>query len=92
MTGKSVADNVRKLRRQLVPPAEKWARESGSVFEGDKTAFTIFVRPLQPTPEPSTPSLCAKTVIPKESVKILGVTLDLDSLCMSMFRKRSHER
>jgi hypothetical protein len=30
------------------PRADKWARESGMVFEADNTAFLHFVRPLQP--------------------------------------------
>jgi hypothetical protein len=47
------------------------------VFEVDKTAFIDFVRPLQSTPGPSThPVFGGEPVALKESVRILGVTLD----------------
>lgn len=48
VTGPSMVENARKLQTQLLPRAGKWARESGAVFEADKTAFIHFVRPLQP--------------------------------------------
>jgi hypothetical protein len=37
-TGPSAAGNTRKLQTQLLPRAEKWAREGGAIFEADKTA------------------------------------------------------
>jgi hypothetical protein len=37
-TGPSAAENTRKLQTQLLPRAEKWAREGGAIFEADKTA------------------------------------------------------
>lgn len=77
VTGASAAENTRKLQTQLLPRAEKWARESGAVFEADKTAFIHFVRPLQPAAEPSIHLVYAgKIIAPKGSVKIRGVTLD----------------
>jgi len=77
VTGASVAENTRKLQTQLLPRAEKWARESGAVFEADKTAFIHFVRPMQPRPCPASHLVfCGETVALKESVKILGTTLD----------------
>jgi hypothetical protein len=47
------------------------------VFEAEKTAFIHFVRPMQPD-RGSTNHLVFgnKTIAPKKSVKILGVTLD----------------
>lgn len=77
VTGPSAAENTRKLQMQLLPRVEKWARESGAVFEADKTAFIHFVRPLQPAQGPSNHLVFGgKTISPKGSVKILGVTLD----------------
>jgi hypothetical protein len=77
VTGPSAAENTRKLQTQLLPRAEKWARESGAVFEAQKTAFIHFVRPLQPDRGPSNHLVFGNTTIaPKRTVKILGVTLD----------------
>jgi hypothetical protein len=53
VTGPNAAENTRKLQTQLLPRAEKWALESGAVFEAEKTAFIHFVRPLQPDRGPS---------------------------------------
>jgi hypothetical protein len=40
----SAAEYTRKLQTQLLPRAEKWARESGAIFKADKTAFIHFFR------------------------------------------------
>lgn len=77
VTGPSAAENTRRLQTQLLARAEKLARESGAIFEAEKTAFTPFVRPLQPDQGPSNHLVFGKkTIAPKRSVKILGVTLD----------------
>lgn len=77
VTVSSATENTSKLQTQLLSRAEKWARESGAVFEADKTAFIHFVRPLQPAPGPSNHLVFGgKTIAPKASVKFLGVTLD----------------
>ena len=77
VVGPSAAENTRRLQTQLLPRAEKWARESGAVFEAQKTAFIHFVRPLQPDRGPTNHLVFGnKTIAPKQSVKILGVTLD----------------
>jgi hypothetical protein len=77
VTGPSAAGNTRKLQTQLLPRAEKWARQSGAIFEADETAFIHFVRPLQPDRGPTNHLVFGnKTIAPKCSVKILGVTLD----------------
>ena len=45
VVGPSAAENTRRLQTQLLPRAEKWARESGAVFEAQKTALiTSFAR------------------------------------------------
>jgi hypothetical protein len=75
--GPSAAENTRKLQTQLLPRAEKWTRESGAVFEAEKTTFIHFVRPLQPDRVPSNHLIFGnKTIAPKRSAKILGVTMD----------------
>jgi hypothetical protein len=38
-TGPSAAENTCKLQTHLLPRAGKWARESGAIFEAQKTAF-----------------------------------------------------
>ena len=56
---------------------EKWARESGAVFEAEKTAFVHFVQPLQTDRGPLNHLVFGnKMIAPKRAVKILGVTLD----------------
>jgi len=51
--------------------------ESGAVFEAEKTAFIHFVRPLQPDRGPASHLVFGnKTIAPKQTVKILAVTLD----------------
>lgn len=75
--GPSAAENTRKLQAQLIPRAEKWARESGAVFEADKATFVHFVRPLQRQSPPANHLVFGgKTVAPKDSVKSLCTTLD----------------
>jgi hypothetical protein len=70
VTGPNAAENTRKLQTQLLPRAEKWARESGAVFEAEKTAFIHFVRPLQPDRGPSNHLVFGdKTIAPKRTVK-----------------------
>lgn len=77
VAGPSAAENTRRLQTQLLPRAEKWARESGAVFEAEKTAFIHFNRPLQPDRGLSNHLVFSnRTIAPKRSVKILGVTLD----------------
>lgn len=52
-------------------------KKSGAVFEAQKTAFIHFVRPLQPDRGPSNHLVFGnKTIAPKRTVKVLGVTLD----------------
>lgn len=77
VTGATAVENTRKLQTEPLPRAEKWARESGAVFEADKTTFIHFVRPAQSQPHPTNHLVFGgKTVAPKESVKTLGTTLD----------------
>jgi len=77
VTGPSAAGNKSKLQTQLLPRAEKWARESGAVFEADQIAFIHFVRPLRPDSGPTNYLVFGnKTIAPKCIVKTSGVTLD----------------
>jgi hypothetical protein len=86
VAGPSAVENTRKLQTQLLPRAEKWARESGAISEAEKTAFVRFVRPLQPDRGLLNHLIFGnKTIAPKRSVKIMGVTLDsglsMDDTC-----------
>jgi hypothetical protein len=66
-----------KLQTQLLSRAEKWARESGAIFEADKTVFIYFVGPLLPDQGPSNHLVFRnKMIAPTRNVEILGVTLD----------------
>jgi hypothetical protein len=77
VVGPSAAENTRGLQTKLLKRAEEWARESGAVFEAEKTAFIHFIRPLQPDRESTNHMVFGnKTIAPKKSVKISGVTLD----------------
>lgn len=92
VTGGSSWENTATIQRNILPRVEAWAKESGAIFEADKTGLIHFRRaPGAPaaaaagapdTPDsPNAPRAAAlhfqgKEIHPQETVKVLGVTLD----------------
>ena len=77
VTGPSAETNRQMLQSQLIPKVERWARESGAVFEAEKTSFVHFTRRPQ-TEEEMKGSLTfgGQRISPRATVKVLGVTLN----------------
>jgi len=79
-TGPSEEDNTQRLQDTVIPHAERWATESGAIFEVDKTAFIHFAprQRRQPAGDAPPPPLRFGTasIAPQTHVKALGVTLD----------------
>jgi len=65
------------LQTQLIPKVEGWARQSGAVFEAEKTSFIYFTR--RPQEEGAMEGILTfggQDVKPSSTVKVLGVTLN----------------
>ena len=72
--------NTQTLQTTVIPHTERWARESGAIFEADKTGFIHFrsIRRPAPAEQATTTPLRfgSATVTPQTAIKVLGVTLD----------------
>jgi ribonuclease HI len=63
------------IQATIIPHAEQWAKQSGAIFEADKTSLIHFTR--RKTQEDTIPLLYGgNEILPQASVKVLGVTLD----------------
>ena len=83
VTGPSAEENTIAIQQKILPRVEAWAKESGAIFEADKTGFIHFTatRQLRQTSaltqtEAAPLNFQGQVIHPCESVKILGVTLD----------------
>jgi hypothetical protein len=79
VTGPSAEDNTRAIQQKILPRVEAWAKESGAIFEAEKTGlihFTSSAKARWDTAEEIPFSFEGQEINPKESVKVLGVTLD----------------
>jgi len=77
VTGPSAEANRQVLQTQLIPKVEGWARQSGAVFEAEKTSFIHFTRRRQA--EGAMEGMLTfggQDVKPSSTVKVLGVTLN----------------
>ena len=75
----TIANNLRKIRKNIIPHLENWAKSSAAIFNGQKTVFTHFTRitsKLTSTEALEPLTILGKTVTPSLQVKILGVVLD----------------
>jgi hypothetical protein len=79
VTGPSIEENTAAIQHQILPRVEALAKESGAIFEADKTGlvhFTAVARSSHIPTEALPLSFQGKEIYPKDYVKILGVTLD----------------
>jgi hypothetical protein len=47
VTGLSAKENTTAIQQKILPRVEAWAKESGAIFEADKTGFIYFTAPRQ---------------------------------------------
>jgi ribonuclease HI len=75
VVGRDEAQNTRAIQESILPHAERWAKQSGAIFEADKTSLIHFTR--RADPDDSQPiHFGGKVATPQQSVKVLGVILD----------------
>ena len=75
VVGPDEEQNTAMVQETILPRAEQWAKQSGATFEADKTSFIHFTR--RPGRNNTRAiSFGGKDILPQNSVKVLGVTLD----------------
>lgn len=75
VTGVDEDETTKRIQEEIIPHAEQWAKESGAIFEEDKTCLIHFTRKQQQ--DDSRPvSFNGVRILPQKSVKVLGLTLD----------------
>jgi ribonuclease HI len=76
VVGDNATQNTKTIQDTIIPHAEQWATRSGATFEADKTSLIHFTR--RPTTEPPSDLRFGDAdIAPSQSVKVLGVTLDV---------------
>ena len=80
------AETVKVLQEEVIPRAERWARQSGATFEAEKTGLVHFVPPMAlvrgrhraPEVEVENSGLLflGAKIQPQDSVRVLGVLMD----------------
>ena len=74
VVGKSAESNLSGIK-EVVNHALAWERRSGATFEGEKTSLVHFTRNIKK--QSTTPIIIEGVdVVPKDEMKVLGVTLD----------------
>ena len=79
VTGPSIKENEERLQERIIPHVQKWANESGSVFQAKKTIMTHSTRHKKKLEEESTTPgvfMNGTTIKSSKNIKILGVILD----------------
>lgn len=77
VTGETPEQNRALIQQTVVPRVEKWAKDSGVRFQINKTKLIHFTRnrtKMENAKEPI--SFQGVDIVPEETVKMLGVTLD----------------
>ncbi len=75
--GNTAAENLARVKNEVIPRAVQWARANGAEFEKSKTGLIHFTRNALKNPRPYEAILFEASVIaPQESLKLLGVTLN----------------
>lgn len=73
--GDNERQTTKRIQDTIIPHAEQWAKQSGAIFETDKTSLIHFTRRHKIID--TLPLRFGNDVItPQRSVKVLGVTLD----------------
>ena len=75
MVGKDESETTVAIQREIIPHAERWARQRGATFEADKTSFIRFTRRAGKD-DTRALQFGDTTILPQGSVKVLGITLD----------------
>jgi ribonuclease HI len=75
VVGDDAKQNTKAIQDTIIPHAEQWASRSGATFEARKTSFIHFTRKAV-LENPSNLRFGNKEIMPSQSVKVLGVTLD----------------
>lgn len=77
VTGDSIDANMHRLNSRVVPRALQWAKDSGAIFEGDKTTLIHFTRNTRKRVQPEQAlQVAGSMVAPVQSQRVLGVILD----------------
>jgi hypothetical protein len=77
VVGPSAEANTTRLQARIIPRALQWARESGALFEPEKTSFIHFTRNPRLRQQPAVPLwIEGSPVLAQSAVKLLGVVLD----------------
>jgi hypothetical protein len=75
--GPSARRNTTRIQEEILPELAKWEKESGAVFEASKTSFIHLTKYTGGNRLDNTPlHFKGESIATKETVKILGVTLD----------------
>jgi hypothetical protein len=75
--GPTAEENTRSIQEEIIPMLEKWERTSGAQFEATKTSFIHLTRYKAAGRDSTMPlRFKGKEIVPIDSVKILGMTLD----------------
>ncbi|KAM0718341.1 hypothetical protein Q7P37_006673 [Cladosporium fusiforme] len=75
VTGADEEETTKLIQETIIPHAERWAKESGATFEGNKTSLIHFTKkPRSADPEPVW--FDGNRIYPQGAVKLLGLTLD----------------
>ena len=75
VVGQDEEQNTTVVRETILPHVEQWAKQSGATFEADKTSFIHFTRRACRNNARAI-TFGGKSILPQDSVKVLGVTLD----------------
>ena len=75
VVGADESETTATIQREIIPHAERWARQSGATFEADKTSFIHFTKRADKD-DTRALQFGDTTILPRESIKVLGVTLD----------------
>ncbi|KAF4232402.1 hypothetical protein CNMCM8980_004878 [Aspergillus fumigatiaffinis] len=73
VVGPSADANTVRLQEKIIPRALQWTRESGALFEPEKTSFIYFKRNSRVRQQPAVPLWVEGTTLPAQ---LLGVVLD----------------
>lgn len=67
-----IDENMRALNNKVVPNALQWAKDSGAMFEGDKTILMHFMRNRRKSAQVSPPLRVGNHVVYKASKDTRG--------------------
>jgi hypothetical protein len=75
VVGDNEQQTTKLIQDTIIPHAERWANQSGAIFETDKTSLIHFTRRKE-TDDTTSLRFGNDSITPQISVKVLGVILD----------------